>query len=86
MVTIGLVAFLALAAAPLTASLGVGATVVRPEPVPRPAIAIARGAIIVRDSGHARVSAEGGTPTRGADGAIRIAARGTGIVRITLTY
>lgn len=80
---IGLIALLA-ATQSSTASLGVGATVVRPEP--RPAVAIAGGAVTVRNPGSAIVTAEGGTVGRATDGAILVTPGGAGRMTITLTY
>jgi len=74
------------AAPPRTASatLSVGATVVR-EP-PGPAVAIERGAIVLRNVAGVAVVAEGGSVRRAGSGAVLITAGGAGPVRVTLTY
>lgn len=67
-------------------SMSVGATVVRPEPIPSPAILVERGAVTVRDSGYVRISAEGGIARRAANGIVRVTPAGAAPVRVTLTY
>jgi hypothetical protein len=95
MVTVGFLALLGAAAAmqpqPMPARtagapMSVGATVIRPEPVPSPAIAVERGAVIVREAGYVRVSAEGGVARRTADGTILVTPAGRAPVRLILTY
>ena len=56
-----------------SASMSVGATVVRPEP--QPVVALERGAVVVRNAGDAIVTIEG-DPRRTA----------SGTVFVTLTY
>lgn len=83
MIAIGLIALLA-AAQSSTTSLSVGATVVRPEP---PAVvAVARGAVAVRNAGRATVTADGGTARRANDGTILVTPDSAGRLTITLTY
>lgn len=67
-----------------TASLGVGATVVRPPPAPR--IAVERGAVVVRGAGPVAVGVEGGTLRAGPGGTLVIAPDGSGPVLLTLSY
>ena len=83
MIAIGLLALLA-ATQSSTASLSVGATVVRPEP--RPAVAVAGGAVTVRNAGNAIVTAEGGTVGRANDGTILVTPGSAGRMTITFTY
>lgn len=67
-----------------TASISVGATVIRPGP--QPVVAVERGAVTISNAGSVVVSAEGGTLRRAADGTILVTAGGSGTMTITLTY
>ncbi|MEA3047535.1 MAG: hypothetical protein QOJ53_1867 [Sphingomonadales bacterium] len=91
MIVAGLLAFAtaALPAQPAslrarTASLGVGANVVRPEP--QPLVAVQSGAVTVRNAGSVAVSAEGGTARQLGDGTILVTPGAAGRMTITLTY
>ena len=95
MVTVGFLTLLGAAAAiqpqPMPArtagaSMSVGATVIRPEPIPRPAVLVEPGAVTVRDAGYVRISAEGGTARRAANGAILVTPTGRAPLRLILTY
>jgi len=66
------------------ASISVGATVVRPAP--RPAVAIARGAVTISNADHAIVTAEGGAAMRARDGTILVTPGAAGRVTVILTY
>ncbi len=83
MIATGLIALLA-AAQTSTASLGVGATVVRGAP--QPVVAVARGTVTVRNAGAAIVTAEGATLRRANDGTFLVTPGSGGAMRITLTY
>jgi hypothetical protein len=67
-----------------SASLSVGATVVRPPPEPR--IAIERGAVVVRGAGEVAVGIEGGALRPGPRGTLIIVPAAAGPVRLTLSY
>ena len=67
-----------------TASMNVGATVVRPAPAP--AVAIARGAVTITNAANVIVTAEGGTATRARGGTILVTPAAAGRVRLTFTY
>jgi hypothetical protein len=77
---------LMIAAAGATASMSVGATVVREEPVPRPAIAVARDSATIRNVAGVAVSAEGGTVHRSGKGQVIITGAGAATLLVTLTY
>jgi|GEM_PF-3106673 len=83
MISTGLIALLA-ATQGNTASLGVGAIVVRPAP--QPVLAIARGAATLSNAEGVIVTAEGGTARHKADGTILVTPAGAGTVTVTLTY
>jgi hypothetical protein len=92
MVLIPLIATLGAAALPAlpaqvrtaTATMGVGATVVRPQaPL---ATAVEGDTMVVRNAGAAIVSAQGGTVTRTQPGTIRATADGAALMVVTLTY
>ena len=80
MVPAGLLAL----AASATASLSVGATVVRPAPAPD--LAVERGTVVIRNAASVIVSAEGAIVRRGAPGTLRIFPGRAATLRITLTY
>ncbi len=65
-------------------SMSVGATVIRPEP--KPAVAIARGAVTISNADDVIVTAEGGTAMRARDGNILVTPGAAGRVVVTLTY
>ncbi|HYJ53498.1 MAG TPA: hypothetical protein VEW04_10045 [Allosphingosinicella sp.] len=67
-----------------SASLSVGATVVRPD-IP-PQINIANGRAVVGNVGNVVVSAVGGTVERGQGGTLIVTPAGAGPVIVTLTY
>lgn len=74
-------------AAPLrtgSASLSVGATVVRPDLPPQ--ISVANGRAVVGNVGNIAVSASGGTVARGPGGTLLVTPAGAGPLFITLTY
>ncbi|MEA3029521.1 MAG: hypothetical protein QOG13_846 [Sphingomonadales bacterium] len=91
MIAAGLILFAAAALpaqpAPLgtsSASLGVGATVIRPEPLPL--VSVQGNAVTVRNAGSVAVSAEGGTARRLGDGTILVTPGAAGRMTLTLTY
>lgn len=67
-----------------TASLGVGATVVRPEP--QPVVAVRSGAVTVGNAARVAVSAEGGTARRLDGGTILVTPGPAGRVTLIFTY
>ena len=71
-------------AASATASLSVGATVVRPPPAPD--LAVERGTLVIRNAATVIVSAEGGIVRRGPGGTLRVVPARRATLRITLTY
>ena len=71
-------------AASATASLGVGATVVRPAA--EPALAIERGTLVIRNAASFTVNVEGGIVRRAAPGTLRVVPDRPRTLRITLTY
>jgi len=78
-----LIAFLAIAASS-SATLSVGATVVRPDLPPQ--VSVERSRVVVSNVSRAQVSAEGGTVRRAGDGTLLVTPTGSGLVRIVLTY
>jgi hypothetical protein len=91
MIAAGLIAFAAAAipAQPASfgassASLAVGATVIRPEP--QPIVTVQGGAATVRSAGRVAVSAEGGIVRRLGDGTILVTPDAAGRVTLTLSY
>jgi hypothetical protein len=76
-------ATLLLAAQSASASLGVGATVVRSEP--QPVAAVEQGNVVVRNAGRATVSADGARIRRGG-GLVTVTPAGAGTIFVTLTY
>ncbi|HYN46881.1 MAG TPA: hypothetical protein VES64_09330 [Allosphingosinicella sp.] len=83
MIATSLIALLA-AAQTSTASLGVGATVVRPAA--QPVVAVARGTVTVSNAGNVIVTAEGATLRRANDGTILVTPGRAGAMTIILTY
>lgn len=74
------------AAAGATASMSVGATVVREAPVAPPALSVARDSATVRNVAGVAVSAEGGNVRRSGHGRVTVTPAGAAILRVTLTY
>jgi len=77
------IALLAIAASN-SATLSVGATVVRPDLPPQ--INVERTRVVVSNINRAQVSAEGGTVRRAGDGSLLVTPAGSGLVRIVFTY
>jgi hypothetical protein len=67
-----------------SATLSVGATVIRPDLPPQ--ISVAAGRAVVTNVGTVAVSAEGGTVSRTRGGALVVTPASAGPVLITLTY
>jgi hypothetical protein len=74
----------AIAARTSSASMSVGATVVRPDLPPQ--ISVANGRAVVGNVGNVIVSAEGGTVVRGRGGTLLVTPAGADPVILTLTY
>jgi len=77
------IALLAMAASS-SATLSVGATVVRPDLPPQ--IKVERNRVVVSNINSAQVSAEGGTFIHAPDGSLVVTPANAGPVVITLTY
>lgn len=77
---------LVIAAAGATASMSVGATVVREDPVARPAIAVARDSARISNVAGVVVSALGGEVRRTGNGEATVTPAGAATLIITLTY
>jgi len=77
------VALLAIAASS-TATLSVGATVVRPDLPPQ--VKVSQGRAVISNVNDVAVSAEGGTLRRAGDGTLQVTPAGSGLVRIVFTY
>jgi len=71
-------------AASATASLSVGATVVRPAA--EPVLAVERGTVVIRNAAAVVVTAEGGIVRRAAPGTLRVVPDRRSTLRIILTY
>lgn len=77
---------LMIAAAGATASMSVGATVVREEPAARPALAIARDSATISNVAGVAVSAEGGAVRHSGKGEVTVTPTSAATLIITLTY
>ena len=77
---------LMIAAAGATASMSVGATVVREESAGRPALAVARDSATIRNVAGVAVSAEGGAVRRSGRGEVTVTPAGAATLIVTLTY
>jgi len=75
-----------IAAAAASASMSVGATVVREDPAARPAIALARESATISNIAGATVSAEGGTVRRTGNGIVTVTPKRGDRLIVTLTY
>jgi len=74
------------AGAAASASLSVGATVVREDPAARPVLAVARDSAVIRNVAGLEVSAAGGTVRRTGKGSVTITRAGAATLLVTLTY
>lgn len=77
---------LMIAAAGATASMSVGATVVREAPPARPVLAVARDSATISNVAGVTVSAEGGHVRRTGHGQVTLTPAGAAALLITLTY
>jgi hypothetical protein len=73
-------------AGPPMATLGVGATVIRPETVSAPGVIRAGNSMLIHRAEGVRITVEGGSVRAAGPGASAIIAGGAGHIVVTLTY